>query len=88
MDYLKGLAYIGDCSLLHSRSLMIMTLTLLLLFACFLELRAYSQAEVLEKRNSSDFLWTCNQIAAAISDASQVYFPRECVILSFCDTPI
>ncbi len=69
---------------------MIMALKLLLLFACFLELRAsaYSFAEALQKRNSSDFLWTCNQISAAISDASQVYFPRECIILSFCDTPI
>jgi hypothetical protein len=88
MDYLKGFAHIGDCSVLRSGSLMIMTLTLLLLFACFLELHAYSRAEALEKRNSSDLLWTCNQIAAAISDASQVFFPRECVILSFCDTPI
>jgi hypothetical protein len=67
-----------------------MTLKLLLLFACFLELpaSAYSRAEALEKRNSSDFLSTCNQIAAAISGASQVYFPRKSVILSFCDTPI
>jgi hypothetical protein len=62
---------------------MIMTLTSIFLFACFLELGARSRAEALEKRNSSDLLWTCNQIAAAISDASEVFFPRECVILSF-----
>jgi hypothetical protein len=30
-----------------------------------------------------DFLCICNQIAAAISGASQVLFPREPVFLSF-----
>jgi hypothetical protein len=60
-----------------------MTLTSFLLFASLLAFRSYGRAEVLEKRNSSDLLWTCNQIAVAISDASQVFFPRERVILSF-----
>jgi hypothetical protein len=57
---------------------MIMTLTLLLSFVFFLDLCAYSWAEALEKHNPSDLLCTCNQIAAAISGASQVFFPREC----------
>jgi hypothetical protein len=61
---------------------MIMTFIPLLSFMFFLELCAYSRAEALEKHNSSDLLCTCNQIAAAISGVSQVFFPRECVILS------
>ncbi len=60
-----------------------MKLTSLLLLASLLAFRSYGRAEALEKRNSSDLLWTCNQIAASISDASQVFFPRERVILSF-----
>ena len=76
MDYIKS---IGDYSLLHSGSLnMLMTLTSLLSIVFLLELCAYSWAEeVLEKRNPSDFLCICNEIAAAISGASQVFFPRE-----------
>jgi hypothetical protein len=74
---------IGDSSLPHGGSFKtILTLTLLLSFAFFLELCAYSWAEALEKHNPSDFLSTCNLIAAAVSGASQVFFPRECVILS------
>ena len=42
----------------------------------------YGQTEALETRNSSDILGKCDQIAAAISGASQVYFPREPVVLS------
>jgi hypothetical protein len=63
---------------------MIMTLTLLISFMFFLELCSYSRAELeaLEKHNPSDLLCTCNPIAAAISGDSQVFFPRECVILS------
>ncbi len=74
---------IGDYSPPPSGSLqMVATLTLLPFFVSFLELCAYSWAEPLEKHNSSDLLCTCNQIAAAISGASQVFFPRESVILS------
>ena len=67
-----------------------MDLTLLLLFAVVLELHLYSRAEarVFEKRNSSDLLDACNTIAEAISNASQVFFPRECVFLSFCDSKV
>ena len=48
-----------------------------------LALLSYGQPETLENHNSSDLLCTCNQIAGAISGASQVFFPRERVILSF-----
>ena len=82
MDYLKELRLSTvDYSLPHSGSLkMIMTLKLLLSFVFFLELCAYCRTEDLEKHNSSDPVRTCNQIAAAISGASQVFFPRECAI--------
>jgi len=58
---------------------MIMTLSRLLSFVLFIESWTYSWAEALEKHNPSDPLRTCNHIAAAISGASQVFFPRECV---------
>ena len=60
-----------------------MALITLLLCAFFLVLRSHGQPEAFEKRNSSDILFTCNQIAKAISGASQVFFPRECGIPSF-----
>ena len=60
-----------------------MALRTLLLFAFSLESLSYGSPEAFEKRNSSDLLCTCNKIAAAVSAASQVYFPRESVILSF-----
>jgi hypothetical protein len=53
-----------------------------LLFAFSLALLSYGQPETFEKRNSTDLLCTCDKIAAVISGASQVFFPRECVILS------
>jgi hypothetical protein len=56
--------------------------TTLLICSFFLALRSYGRQETLENHTSSDFLYTCNQIAAAISDASQVFFSRELVILS------
>ncbi|KAH9990398.1 FAD-binding domain-containing protein [Russula vinacea] len=40
-----------------------------------LALLSYGQPETLENHISSDLLCTCNQIAAAISSASQVFFP-------------
>ncbi|KAF8486364.1 FAD dependent oxidoreductase [Russula ochroleuca] len=52
-----------------------MALRTLLLGASSLALLSYGQPEALENHNSSDLLCTCNQIAAAISDASQVSFP-------------
>ena len=55
--------------------------TLLCTFS--LALLSYGQPETSENRDSSDLLCTCNQIAAAISGASQVFFPRERVFLSF-----
>ena len=59
-----------------------MALTTPLLCAFFLALLSYGLPEAPEKRDSSGILRTCNQIAAAISGASQVYFPRERIILS------
>ena len=59
-----------------------MAFTTLLLCVSSLALLSYGQQEALEDHNSSD-LRTCNQIAAAISSASQVFFPRERVILFF-----
>ncbi|SRR6266403_2445405 len=51
-----------------------------LLGALFLASRSYGTPAALENRGSSDFLCTCNDIAEAISSASQVYFP--CVSFS------
>ena len=59
-----------------------MALTMLL-YALFLAVLSNGRPEALGKRNSSDLLRTCNQIAAVISSASQVYFPCKRVILSF-----
>jgi hypothetical protein len=60
-----------------------MALITLLLSALSLGLLSYGQTEALEKCNSSDFHCTCNEIAGAISSASQVFYPRERVVLSF-----
>ena len=60
-----------------------MASTTLLLCISYLALLSYGQPEIWENHNSSDFLITCNQIAAAISGASQVFFPRERVVFSF-----
>jgi hypothetical protein len=48
-----------------------------LLCAFFLALLSCSRSERLEEPSTSDMQYTCNQIAAAISSASQVFFPRE-----------
>ncbi len=53
-----------------------MRLTLHLLCASLLALCSYGRPAALDTRNSTDLLSTCNEIAAAISGASQVYFPR------------
>jgi hypothetical protein len=60
-----------------------------LLYAISLALLSHGQQEVLGlldaiTHNSSDPLSTCDQIAATISCASQVFSPCERVILSFC----
>ncbi|KAH9990402.1 FAD-binding domain-containing protein [Russula vinacea] len=52
-----------------------MALGTLLLLTFSLASLSYGQPETFEKRNSSDLLCTCNKIAAAISGASQVFFP-------------
>jgi hypothetical protein len=54
----------------------LMALTSLVLCAFALALPSYGKPAVFETENSLDFLCTCNEIAAAISDASQVFFPR------------
>jgi hypothetical protein len=60
-----------------------MASTTVLLCALSLALLSYGQLETLEDHNSFDLLCTCNQIEAAISGASQVFFPRERVLFSF-----
>ncbi|KAH9990419.1 hypothetical protein BJV77DRAFT_1068929 [Russula vinacea] len=52
-----------------------MALATLLLCAFFLASSSYGWPEVFEIRNASGLLCTCNKIAAAISGASQVFFP-------------
>jgi hypothetical protein len=58
-----------------------------LLYSILLGLLSHGQQEVLgllaPAPNSTDLMRTCDQIAAAISSASQVFFPRERVIPSF-----
>ena len=62
------------CSLHNTGTLM--ALASLLLCTLALALPSYGRSAALEIRNSSDLLCTCNDIAAAISSASQVFFPR------------
>ncbi|KAF8488657.1 FAD-binding domain-containing protein [Russula emetica] len=52
-----------------------MALTSFLLCALFLASRSYGMPAALEKQNSSDILCACDEIAAAISSDSQVFFP-------------
>ena len=63
----------------------LMALTTLLLCAFSLALLSYGLPEALGSRNSPDLLSTCNRIAAAISGASQVFFPCERIILLFTE---
>jgi hypothetical protein len=65
-----------------------MALTTLLICAFSLGLLSYAQPEPSENYNSSDLLSTCNKISAAISGASQVFFPRERVVFFIGDTTI
>ena len=53
-----------------------MVLASLVLCAFALALPSFGKPAALETRNYSDVQCTCNKIAAAISGASQVYFPR------------
>ena len=66
--------------------MMPITTITLILYAFSLALLSHGQQEVFTHsaatHNSSDPMRTCDQIAAAISCASQVFFPRERVILS------
>lgn len=59
-----------------------MALTILLC-AFLLGLLSHGKAGVLKQDTYSDLLDTCNQIAAAISDASQVFYRGEHAIISF-----
>ena len=72
--YIKASLFTGDFSLPNTSSHM--ALTSLLLCAFSLALRSHGKPAALETRNSSDLLCTCDDIAAAISGASQVFFPR------------
>ena len=67
---------------------MALTMSKFLLYALSLALLSHGRQEVLgfvaTTRDYSEPMRTCGQIAAAISRASQVFFPRERVILSFC----
>ena len=61
-----------------------MALTLLLLCAVALvSSRSYGKPATLETRNPSDLLCTCNEISAAISGVSHVFFPRSMSRRSF-----
>ncbi|KAH9042472.1 FAD-binding domain-containing protein [Lactarius pseudohatsudake] len=53
-----------------------------LLCALFLTPAAFGRPQTWEKRASSNFRGTCNQIAEAVSDASQVFFPPSTQYLS------
>ena len=59
-----------------------MVLATLLLCVFSLALLSYGRQGASESHNPSDPLRTCDQIAAAISGISRVFFPRERVILS------
>ncbi|KAF8489288.1 FAD-binding domain-containing protein [Russula emetica] len=54
-----------------------MALKSFLLCALFLASRSYGMPAALEKQNSSDILCACDEIAAAISSDSQVFFPAS-----------
>ncbi len=58
-----------------------MALTMLFSCSLFLLFFSYGRPETLQK--PSGFQHTCHQIAAAISGASQVFFPRACIIFCF-----
>jgi hypothetical protein len=68
-------------------SLMRLTTFKFLLYASSLALASHGQQGALgllaTTHNSSDPMCTCDQIAAAVSRSSQVFFPRERIILSF-----
>jgi hypothetical protein len=75
-DCIKGLAY--SLRLLSGDPIRsAMALTSFLLCALLLASRSYGMPAALEKRDSSDILCACNDIAAAISSDSEVFFPRE-----------
>jgi hypothetical protein len=80
LDRIKGFPYSLRLLRLSTdpyRSLAAMALTSFLLCALFLASRSYGAPADLEKQYSSDILCACNEIAAAISSDSQVFFPRE-----------
>ena len=75
LDYIEKLHFFtGGCSLHNTGSLMALMLLVLCSFA--LALRSYGKPAIFETCNSSDLLCACNDISAAISGASKVFFPR------------
>jgi hypothetical protein len=79
IDYKNDFRYpLGP--LTHAGSLMAL---ITLLRAFFLVLPSHCRPEAFEEHNLSDLLCTCNQIAKAVSGASQVFFPGECGIPPF-----
>jgi hypothetical protein len=48
---------------------------------------SYGHSKPMRRHAKSDFSKTCNTIAATVSGASQVFFPRACAN-SYCDAPI
>ena len=58
-----------------------MALVALLFCGFFLSTLSYGQPEAIQ--GSSELQHTCDQISAAISGASQVFFPRTCVMYRF-----
>jgi hypothetical protein len=55
-----------------------MALATLLFCSFYLSILSYGHPEVVQ--GPSDLQFTCDQIVAAISGASQVFFPRTCVM--------
>ena len=77
LDNIKWLLFFTEgCSLHNTGSLMAFKSTSLLVCAFALALRSYGKPATWEARNSSDLLCICNDIAATISGASEVFFPR------------
>ena len=65
----------------------LMLLTAPLLCPSFLALASHTQPETGKNQTHSEFLATCHKIAADISSASQVFFPRAQLIPLTCDPP-
>ena len=71
----------------HPTTAYIMLLTAPLLCTFFLALASHALPETGKNQTHPEFLATCYKIAADISSASQVYFPRAQLIPLTCDPP-